>query len=61
VWPANELVKNLLRLASCANPVLEMLMYFARTLRFLRSVFAQPAFARDGFSPGSIIRAFGVV
>jgi hypothetical protein len=54
-------VKNLLRSASCANPVLEMLMYFARTLRFLRSVFAQPAFARDGFSPGSIIRAFGVV
>jgi hypothetical protein len=41
---------SLLRLPASANPVLEMLMYFARTLRFLRSVFAQSDYARDGSS-----------
>jgi hypothetical protein len=43
------IAEKLLRSASCANPVLGILVYSTRTLRFLRSVFAQPAFARDAF------------
>jgi hypothetical protein len=38
------------RSASRANPVLGILTYFARTLRFLRSVFVRPAFARNASS-----------
>jgi hypothetical protein len=43
-------VNKLLRSAARANPVLGILMYSARTPRFLRSVFAQFAFARDASS-----------
>jgi 6-phosphogluconolactonase len=43
----HEPVSKLLRSASRAPAVLGILMYFARTLRFLRSGDAQSAFARD--------------
>jgi hypothetical protein len=46
----DEPLNKLLRSAACTNPVLEILMYSARTLRFLRSGLVQTAFARDASS-----------
>ncbi|MBS0558038.1 MAG: hypothetical protein JSR27_11555 [Proteobacteria bacterium] len=45
-----EPLNKLQRSTSCAPAVLGILMYLARTLRFLRSGDAQPVFARDACS-----------